>query len=132
MPNAHLPPISQTIQVRQKRHAGPCRREKFSCGLLHIAAMQSLADQQEFTWINSVWTMDAVYSTCQEQWMILTNGKIQCIRAWLPYLTAYKAHFFFTKISFKIQNKDTPASYMPYIGLKFVMVGRNELPGNSY
>ena len=44
------------------------------------------------------------------------------------YLTAYKAHFFLLKISFKIP----PASYMPYVGLKFAIVDRIYLPDNSY
>ena len=40
---------------------------------------------------------------------------------------AYKSHFF-TKNTFK----NSPLSYMPYAALKFAIVDRNELPGNSY
>ena len=32
--------------------------------------MPVLADQQELMYVSSVWTLDVVWKTCQEQWMI--------------------------------------------------------------
>ena len=39
-----------------------------------------LADQQELTYTRSVRTQDVVWKTCQELWMIGTNGVCVCVR----------------------------------------------------
>ena len=45
----------------------------------------------------------------------------------LLYLKSYKAFFFKIKICV-----NSPTSYIPYVGLKFMIVGRNKLPANSF
>ena len=44
----------------------------FFCGPLQ-RDVPVLADQQELIYISFVWTLDAVWKTCWEQWMIGTN-----------------------------------------------------------
>ena len=43
------------------------------CGLLHMNTPM-LADQLRPMFISSVLILDAVWKTCQERWMIETNG----------------------------------------------------------
>ena len=73
----HLPPITETIQVRQTRHAGHCwrsRDELISDVLLwspHMAE-QKQDDQHEHTFSNYVRIQDIVQKACQRR---LTIGK---------------------------------------------------------
>ena len=56
----HLPPISQTIQERQAKHAGQVRTNSmFSYGLLHMNT-PALGDQQKSIFISSVQTLGAI------------------------------------------------------------------------
>ena len=61
--NGHLPPISQTIQVRQTRHEGHCRssKDEFLSDILSwtITYVLVLADQQRLAYFSSVQTQDA-------------------------------------------------------------------------
>ena len=34
-----------------------------------------MSDQQELTFITSVWTLDVILRTCQEQWPVKTDNK---------------------------------------------------------
>ena len=71
----HLPPISQTIQVRQARHAGEVT---FFYELLHMD-VSVLADQKNLSFINSMRTLDAVWRTYQEWWLIETRESLLSI-----------------------------------------------------
>ena len=39
-----------------------------------------LANQQELIYISSVWTQDIIWKTCQEKWMIRTDGEKERVR----------------------------------------------------
>ena len=66
----HIPPISNNTQVRWTRHAEAI----FFDGPLHMDA-PVLTDLQELIYISSVGTLDIVYRTCQEWWMIGMDGE---------------------------------------------------------
>ena len=67
----HLPPISQTIQVRWTRCLGHCWRSKdeLIIGVLLWTLTHCL------TSIDSVWTLNAIQMTCQKWWMIVTDER---------------------------------------------------------
>ena len=44
------------------------------------------ADQQELIYMNSVWTQDAVWKNCQEQWMIGMDGERESRKSVLSVL----------------------------------------------
>ena len=46
----------------------------FFYGPLHMD-MPALANHQELIYISSVWTQDVVWKTCQERWVIGTDGE---------------------------------------------------------
>ena len=46
----------------------------FFNGHLYMDALM-LVNQQELIYISSVWTQDVVWKTCQEEWMIETDGE---------------------------------------------------------
>ena len=59
---SHLPPISQTIQVRRTERD----REELKSDY-ELLNMDVLTDPQRLIFINFVQTTDAVYTTCQER-----------------------------------------------------------------
>ena len=68
----HLPPITETIQVRRTRHAGHCRRsrdELISDVLLWIPHMaeQKQGNELKPTYSSSVWIRDVALRTCQKR-----------------------------------------------------------------
>ena len=67
----HLPPITETIQVRRIRHAVYCWRRK---GRTHkwctLMAVQEQDDQHEHTFSNYVRIRDVVQKTCLRRWTI--------------------------------------------------------------
>ena len=89
-------PIKQQLTSHLENHPSKannicmqCWKSKdefFFYGHLHIA-MLVLADKQELTYINSVWTMDIVWKTCWEQWIKRTDEETQSgksiLTAWL-------------------------------------------------
>ena len=71
----HPPPISKIIQIRWRRHAGEARLNSsamFFCGPLYMDA-PVLANQQEL--ICLVGTLDAVWRTWLEPWVIGKDGE---------------------------------------------------------
>ena len=86
----HLPPITNTIQVRWTRHAGHCWRSRdelisdYSYGPQHMA-VQKQDDQNEHTFSNYVRIRDVVQKTCLKRWTI---GKIGERRSGLSVLAA--------------------------------------------
>ena len=76
----HLPPITETIEVRQTRHAGHCRRsreELISYVLLwtpHMAG-QKQDDQHEHTFNSYVRIRGVALKTCQRRWSIGKSGE---------------------------------------------------------
>ena len=69
---AHLPPISQTIQVREKRNVehGWWGKDE----LLHMDT-RVLADQQKLTFTLSVQMLNTIWKICKECWLIGTNSE---------------------------------------------------------
>ena len=77
---ANLCPISKIIQIRRKRHAEDCWRnkDKLIRNVLQWTTsldVPGVADQQELTYNSSVRTQDAVWKTWRERYMIGTDGK---------------------------------------------------------
>ena len=76
----HLLPITKTIQVRQTKHAGHCRRsrDKVIRDVLlwtpHMAG-QKQHDQLEHTFSNYVRIQDVAMKTCQRRWTIGRRGE---------------------------------------------------------
>ena len=75
---SHLPPISKPIKLDKEDMqdtAGELMMNllvMFFYGCLHMDE-PGLINQQELVYINFVWTQDAVWKTCWEQWMIGTE-----------------------------------------------------------
>ena len=67
----HLLPISEAIKIRQTRHTN--WEVTFFCGPLHMD-MLVVTDQQKRIYISFVWSQDIVWKTCQQRWMIGTEG----------------------------------------------------------
>ena len=97
----HLPPISKTIPMRWTRDEGKLLKKQkrthvtFSDGRLHMGG-PVLTDRQELIYNNSAWTQDAVLKTCQERWIIGTNGERHrvweiCVSSvtWYIYIYTY-------------------------------------------
>ena len=73
----HLPPITQTIQIRWIKHAEYYRRSKD----------ELISNMDSYKWTHQHWStskdleisalyrQDAVKKTCQVQWLIETDGK---------------------------------------------------------
>ena len=75
----HLPLISKIVQVRQMTCESPLKKQKltsmtFFYGPQHID-VPVLGNSQELSYISSMWTLNVIWSTCQEQWMIVTDGR---------------------------------------------------------
>ena len=75
----HLPPISKSIQVIQAIHVGHCWRSKEKLisdihpwTLTHRCAS---VDELARTYIKSVRTLDVIWKTCWDWWLIATNGE---------------------------------------------------------
>ena len=71
----HLPPIAQTMQIRQATHAGHCCRKKrtnswlmFSKWHLHMS-IPVLAMHQKLIFISSARILDALQWSYQERWL---------------------------------------------------------------
>ena len=62
----HLPPITETIQVRRTRHAGHCwrSRDELISDVLLLTPTQKQDDQHEHTFSNYVRIQDVVQKTC--------------------------------------------------------------------
>ena len=75
----HLPPISQTIQVRRTKHTRHCwrRKDEFISDILLWTPTYGCAsvDWPAKTYISSVWTQGAIKKTCQERWIIGMDGE---------------------------------------------------------
>ena len=88
---SHLPPITKTIPVRRKRHAGHCWRSMdglISDVLLwtpHMAE-QKLDNQLEHTYSSYVRIRDVALKTCLRRWPIWRSGErgsgISVLAAW--------------------------------------------------
>ena len=73
--SGHFPSISKTNQVRRTRHAAEATINSevtFFYGPRHID-VPVLADRQEIIYISSIGTLDVVWKTCREWWMIGTD-----------------------------------------------------------
>ena len=76
----HLPPITNTIQVKRTRHAGHCWRSKdelISDVLLWTPTYGQAKqdDQLELTNSSYVRTQDVTLKTCQGRWIIGRSGE---------------------------------------------------------
>ena len=82
---SHLPPISQTIQLRQASHSEQIRMNSkvtFSNSLLNMDTLVLNDQQKKLTFINSVQTLDAIYRTYQKSWLIGMDSK----REWKEFM----------------------------------------------
>ena len=76
----HLHPITKTIQVRQTRHAGHCRRNRDELisdvlqWCTHMAG-QKQDDQLEYTFSSYMRIQDVALKTCLRQWTIRRSGE---------------------------------------------------------